>query len=368
MKNLYENGLIKFRLFLEGIDISIEQLQRMRSLNFRVPAIVRAGASYGIEALINDNLEVNIPLNSSSKLKITEDFSHIIDNAGNVICSVNLLKQPFDFDLKISESCELKNIAKMCFDRLGITVNPGCYFKKSAKGCQFCGIDSSSHYSNVKLLSPAQVLNIIEKAMKCIGKQSLRHILLSGGVVEQEDFGIDIFAEIIKRVKDNYTDLPIYLMLPPPPKNNMLLPLIESGLDEISMNIELVGIEYHKMIPAKAEIGLSRYLNALEFMAKKMPKFSVRSILMAGIEPIENTLIGVEKLCAVGAMPILSFYRPVGDKAKVRNIFKRPEEVMELWEKANEIASKYDMILGPTCKPCQNNVIALPNTAFHKYY
>ena len=143
--------------------------------------------------------------------------------------------------------------------------------------------------------------------------------------------------------------------------------MIHSGVDEIALNIELVSNWGRNIIPGKAEIGLERYVDALKYLSYKMPKYSVRSIIMAGVEDTKYTLNGVEIISSVGAMPIISYYRQVGDM-RIKNIFKDEYEILDLFQSACETAGRNDMIIGPTCIPCQNNVIAIPYTKHHLFY
>ena len=366
INDIEKNGLLKFKLFLQGVNISSEQLKMLHDGGYRVPAIVRAGASYGIETNINNSLPVNIPLNPNSSISLSNDFTSLNEN-GKYLCAVSVLKSPYSYNFVERDGQVISNVAKICFDRLGITVNSGCYFKEQRKGCHFCGITYSSHYNRKKVLNETDVMCILENAFEKLGRNKIRHLLLSGGAFPSPDYGTDQFSKIAKRVKEKYSDLSIYIMMPAPESNENLQRLIDSGIDEIGLNIELINESYRKQIPGKEEIGLKRYLESLEYLSKRMKPFGARSILMAGIEPTEFTLKGIDLISSVGAMPILSYYRPIGDQTD-KVVFKSEQEIYQLWANADKIARTNGTVIGPTCIPCQNNVIALPNTEAHYYY
>lgn len=365
MKISKEQGLIKFELFEKGIYLNRQAQSKLSDAGYRIPSIVRTGASYGIEAILDSGLCVNIPINENSPYRFDEDFQNIVDINKDSICKVKILKNPICLDLNIGDKI-IPSVAKICFDRLGLTVYSGCAFKENKKGCRFCGIDNASHFKYQHLLNSTEALQLINLAME-VPNNGIRHILLSGGAVPQGDFGADIFSEIARNIKQKYPQLSVYVMLPPPTNNSSLKKMIESGIDEIALNIEIFDQKIAKaLIPGKSEIGLERYLDALEFLSGQMPKYGARSLLMGGIEPIESTFKGIEAILKRGAMPIISHYRAIHNA--LPSCLKNANSMYSFWESASEIADKYNMVIGPTCIPCQNNVIALPTNDIFRYY
>lgn len=365
MKITKEQGLLKFKLFEKGIYLDDQIQKRLYEAGYRVPSIVRTGASYGIEAILESGLCVNIPINANAPYRLSTDFKYIIDEMGNIVSKIEVLKNPIAIDLNLDENV-IPSVAKICFDRLGLTIYSGCALKEAKKGCRFCGIDRALHYSSHYLMNAREALHLLDLAMD-IPNNGIRHILLSGGVIPQEGFGTEIFVEITTMIKQKYPELSVYVMLPPPPSNSLLKNMIDAGIDEIALNIEIFDQNLaNKLIPGKTAIGLERYLNALEFLGNQMPKYGARCLLMGGIEPIESTLKGVEAIAQRGVMPIISHYRSVHNA--LPSCLEDANAMYSFWEIASEISHKYNMIIGPTCIPCQNNVIALPVGDAFRYY
>jgi lipoate synthase len=358
-----ELGKLKFKLFHEGIKTSDEELSKLKAEGYRVPSIIRTGASFGLEAVIDNLLPVNIPISNSSSIILSNDFKDLIEN-NEPICSIAILKDPISVS---SESGVINEIAKICFDRLGITLYSGCDFKERDIGCKFCGINYSNNFTSKKLLDSQTAFKLVSEALS-IPNNGIRHILLSGGVIPLNDYGGNLFAETASLIKSHYPYLSIYVMLPPPPNNYTLQKLIDAGIDEIALNIEIIDENIRKkFISGKNAIGIKRYLEALEYLSINLPKFGSRSILMGGIEPINSTLKGIELLCKIGVMPIISHFRPV-KKTNLTSFLKTENDIYSLWEGSSEIAEKYNMVIGPTCIPCQSNSIALPNNDLFIYY
>jgi lipoate synthase len=345
---------LKFALLSEGINLPKISYENLKSYNYRVPKHIRSGASYGLEAVVDKKIYVNIPINSNSRYSLSEDCKCILSDDSET--PIRILKNPSN----------LKNKGNVCFDRLGITLTSNCYFVEKGLGCRFCGIQCK-YPSQKKIQSIEEVKSQIKNAIK--DEHSwVKHILISSGAFPPPDFGADIFAEYVKQIKQEFPFISIYAMLPPPIDSNKLDILLKSEVDEIAMNIELFGELSKQIVPGKHSlIGLDKYLYSLEYLAKRKKRFSVRSILMTSIEDQTETLRGVQELSQRGVMPILSYYR------KSNNSFKEAyhmsgEDLYTLWKKADKIACNNDNLLGPLCIPCQNNTIAFPNNNEYKFY
>lgn len=364
MENKRELGLLKFKLFFYGVNIDASTLETLNSKGYRVPAIIRTGASYGIESIVNNSLYVNIPINKESPIHMVETLDTLIMD-DNSTCAIKILKHPISVSLE-KNGVLIENVGKICFDRLGITLYSGCSFKEKNKGCKFCGIDNAPSFNTHYLMDSDDLVFVLKTAFD-VPNNEIKHILLSGGVLPGEEYGAAIFAEAAQTIKTINPKLSVSAMLPPPEKDSTLQMLITAGIDEISINLEIMDRDYRqRLIPGKEEIGMDRYFKALEYLSNHLPKFGARSILMGGIEPLESTLNGVEELCKRGVMPIISHYRTLG--VRLPSFVANEEDMYDLWESASNIADKYGMVIGPTCIPCQSNVIALPVGDNFRYY
>lgn len=355
----------KLELLLHGMCLSEFSYNVFQKDGTFFPEVIRSGASFGLECIVDDDIYVNVPIRNASKNRIADDCSQLIMSSGEEL-KLETIKDPFSYTLSIEDNKQIKRVAKTCYDRLDITLVTGCHYKHIGIGCEFCGIEKSIHYGNY-VLSNDQVLRIMELAQKEKGKR-IKHVLLSGGSMISEDMGIHLFTERADRIKEHYPTLSIYVMLPPPTNLSVLQRLLDSGIDEVAMNMELLSDEALGLIPAKKLIGKERYLKSLEFLASRMPQYSVRSILMVGLEDDKYTLEGVTDLSKRGVMPILSLYRAINNhKLKLLDSVS-VDSLFELWMNAMEICTRNGTLLGPLCIPCQNNTISFPTNSQYRFY
>ena len=97
-------------------------------------------------------------------------------------------------------------------------------------------------------------------------------------------------------------------------------------------------------------------------------KGAVRSLLIVGIEPTNNTLKGVRELSSIGVMPILSAFRPIPKTPMSEYPSPTPETIYEVFKAAQQICQQNQVPLGPSCIACQNNTITLPFGDVYQYY
>ena len=84
---------------------------------------------------------------------------------------------------------------------------------------------------------------------------------------------------------------------------------------------------------------------------------AVRCSFIAGLEPMDSLLQGIEAVCRRGAAPILSAFRPIPFTDMAETIPPSNEWLMELTKQAEKICQRYGLSLGPNCPACRNNTL-----------
>jgi solute carrier family 13 (sodium-dependent dicarboxylate transporter), member 2/3/5 len=88
--------------------------------------------------------------------------------------------------------------------------------------------------------------------------------------------------------------------------------LIAAGTDHFSFCYELEDPEYFARIcPGKEQsVGQRAFFEAMEYTAKKLGRGRVSGEIIAGIEPIEATKRGIDRIVNAGAFPTVCIFRP----------------------------------------------------------
>jgi hypothetical protein len=89
--------------------------------------------------------------------------------------------------------------------------------------------------------------------------------------------------------------------------------LIDLGVDHFSFCYEFHNPEYFaRFLPGKAAtLGQRAFFDALEYTARKLGKGAVSGEIIAGIEPMEDTMHAIDYIAGVGAFPTVCVFRPV---------------------------------------------------------
>jgi hypothetical protein len=88
--------------------------------------------------------------------------------------------------------------------------------------------------------------------------------------------------------------------------------LIDLGADHFSFCYEFHNPEYFaRFLPGKQElVGQQTFFRALEYTVKKLGKGSCSGEIIAGVEPIEDTLRAIDYITGIGAFPTICIFRP----------------------------------------------------------
>ncbi len=368
-KDIHACARLKFDLFSYGIQLSKNALQKLSE--DRDNLTIRDGIAGGLELSFNDIIHVNTPIKEFfaliSPYNLDYDFSKkcflIKDQHGDSLVA-NVLPIPDFVGLKTSKGTPMVEVGQMHNERLSIEVVFGCKNNlKNQRACHFCELGAEPEIKYTSIEDIQELVTYCEKSDSI----NMRHILIGGGTPPEDQWYF--FLEVLAAVK-KITDLPIYMMIAPPKDLSRLKELKKLGLNEVAFNLELYNRKIAiKIMPEKGRIARHYYLKAMDMAVDLWGgNGNIRSILIVGLEPLEQTLQGVELLASHGVMPILSPFRPVPGTRMASHPQAHSELLYEAWNRGEEIASKYGLTLGPTCIACQNNTIALPFNPICHYY
>ena len=88
--------------------------------------------------------------------------------------------------------------------------------------------------------------------------------------------------------------------------------LIEAGTDHFSFCYEFENPQvFAEVCPGKAQtVGQRAFFDAMEYTSKKLGRGRVSGEIIAGIEPIEDTMRGIDRIVNAGAFPTVCIFRP----------------------------------------------------------
>lgn len=345
---------LKISILNQGVRISSNADKAMLETG-----IIREGVFQSVDLYFPSGLVVNAPYRTDfSELSpyCIEylDSSYILTYNGKFLTKITF-DVIDDYSKRIAtDGTVYRHVAFLATDRLRIHHQFRCKFKVQGRGCRFCNIKLKE--GTFSISDTLEIINFYLQHVK------FNHFLIGGGSGEEMQEAKNIIT-IAKHIRMQSTKS-IYAMCLPPKDISILHDYKNAGINEIAFNIELFDRKIAKEImPGKGEIPLIQYEQAFKEATKIWGiNGNVRSMMVLGLEPLDSFYAGVEWLCAMGIMPIISVFRPMHNMY-LKNVFPLCNEKLEnVYSNLQIITAKYNLELGPSCINCQNNTLSMPDS------
>jgi hypothetical protein len=124
--------------------------------------------------------------------------------------------------------------------------------------------------------------------------------------------------------------------------------LIDLGADHFSFCYEFQNPEYFaRYLPGKQKtIGQETFFRAMEYTSKRLGKGAVSGEIIAGVEPIEDTLRAIDTITGAGAFPTVCVFRPVIGSDMENHPSPRYEEMRVVFEHVYEACKRNGIPIG----------------------
>ncbi len=229
---------------------------------------------------------------------------------------------------------------------LGIYLGKACAFWNSdpRENCQFCitGLNVGSPGGDK---SEKTVEEVVEVAKVAKEESGVTFTHFNTGY--QLGKGLDICAPFVKAIKENVGTL-VGVQAIPTLDFKKYDWIVDCGCDHFSFCYELHNKEYfQRYLPGKTRhIGQDTFFKAMEYTSKLLGKGRVSGEIIAGIEPVEDTLKAIDYICSVGAFPTVCIFRPV--QGSVMEDWPSPsyEDMVRVFRCVYESCIKYGVPVG----------------------
>jgi hypothetical protein len=351
---------LKFFLMSEGLAITPEAQAHIDHSNGDRPMTPADYASTsGVILALEDDVWVNAPIADYNANFVTAPENVLGLDGNSLVVRGHGLESAAGFWLppayhgQVNTDGEPYNsYAFTHADRVRISPIEGC-----SMTCKFCDLPYEFRY---RTKSVAGLVDSVQRAVRD-EIQPAGHVLISGGTPRQSDF--EYVQEVYEAVITGFPDLDVDIMMVPLDGLLDLARLKELGVNEFSINIEIFNSDIaRKYMRRKFDQGRDHYLAFLEAAAAVVGPGRVRSMLMVGLEPMEDTLAGVTAIAERGCVPVLSPFRP--DEATPLRALTPPSAAVleQTYLRAREITAAQGVALGPSCVPCSHNTLTLSAT------
>lgn len=297
----------------------------------RIPDDVSLDGARGISrtrAGLGSGLEIIIPAQSWLKrevwmnVPVVESFAHespyvlgggpsgyvIHDDRSSIQYDISIPQEPAWYHRLTSREVPMSRIGVLQGTYLGIYINPICAFWNYSPplNCRFCttGANVGCRESEIKTVD-----DVVETCHAAVQDSNVTFVHFNGGF--QGSRGLREAEPYVRAVKENVGAL-VGVQLTPEKDFSGYDRLIDLGVDHFSFCFELFDPEWFARIcPGKARVlGQNLFLEAMDYCASRMPRGAISGEIIAGLEPIENTIAAIERITSVGAFPTVCVFRP----------------------------------------------------------
>ena len=342
---------LKLDLMTHGLEITPEADAQLRGPDAARPVTLADYASTsGVTLEIENDIWVNAPIKEYNPNFVDQPQSRLVfRNDEFFVCSDGLeirarpIPVPSYYNGTATTGEQYITYGITHTDRVRISPIEGC-----SLGCSFCDVSFKYKYRR------KSVKGLLETVQVALRDPVLpaRHIMISGGTPYPEDF--DYLNGVYEQVAKAFPTVPLDIMMVPIPGLLRFQSLKDLGVRGLSINLELFNESVaHKLMPRKSSLPRKAWLEAIDHAVKVFGQGVVRSLLLVGLESMDDTIQGVETLAAHGCVPVLSPFRPDPATPLCSHPPPTVEHLTETYKRSSAVASSYGMKLGPYCVSTQ---------------
>jgi hypothetical protein len=280
----------------------------------------RAGLGSGLEITIptgswlKERLWVNVPVEEAFTRETPYALEgapgqgyRVRDERSGARYPIDIPREPSWYARTTSRGIPMNRVGVLQGTYLGIYVNMVCTFwnYNPALNCRFC--TTGNNVGEHEALDKA-VADVVEVARAARDESGVTFVHLNAGF--QGTRGVQFAEPYIAALKE--LGVLVGAQLAPEKDFSRYDRLIGMGVDHISFCLEFVDPEWFaKICPGKEKVlGQQIFFDSIAYCAGRMPRGAVSGEIIAGVEPLDATLRGIDWIAAQGAFPTVCIFRP----------------------------------------------------------
>jgi hypothetical protein len=278
----------------------------------------RAGLGSGLELVLptgsqlKPEIWMNAPIvepfakRSPYLLFSRSDGPVIVDERHGYHYEVRIPGEPAWYRQTTSRGTPMSRIGVLQGTYLGIYINPVCEFWRSGLHCRFC--TTGDNVGDAESVDKT-IGDVVETCRAAKRESGVTFVHLNGGF--QGGRALELVEPFVRAIKEQ-VGLLVGVQLTPERVMSRYDRLIAAGVDHFSFCMELMDPAWFaRVCPGKARsLGHDLFFDAMTYCAARLPRGAISGELIAGIEPVANTIEGIERIARAGAFPTVCIFRP----------------------------------------------------------
>ncbi|HKB16939.1 MAG TPA: radical SAM protein [Planctomycetota bacterium] len=308
----------------------------------RVFRRTRAGLGSGLELVLPGRLKdiwMNAPVEEdfaqASPYRLVKEGAgyHLLDERGPLRYPVRIPPEPAWYERRTARGTPMQDVGVLQGTYLGIYISNSCGYwwmrgeGKEALNCAFC---TTGYNVGVNERVEKAVEDVVEVAAAAKA-EGCTFTHFNTGFHGGRD--LEMVAPYVAAVKERVGQLVGVQALPARPADYWKYDwLLDLGANHFSFCWEFHHPDWFaRLCPGKrATLGQETFLRALEYCQRRMPKGACSGEIIAGVEPIEWTLRGIDAITDLGAFPTVCIFRPCIGSDMEHVLSPRSEDMVEV--------------------------------------
>jgi solute carrier family 13 (sodium-dependent dicarboxylate transporter), member 2/3/5 len=242
----------------------------------------------------------------------------VVDTRSGDSFAVTIPPEPAWYSRRTSSDVEMSRIGVLQGNYLGIYVSARCLYWAStiSAACKFCTTGANVGTAEESRKRVEDVIEVARAAREESGA-IFTHFNTGYHYEDRGDkehmHGLRMCEPYVEAVRKSVGGF-IGVQAVPVPWANFYEydALIDAGADHFSFCYEFEDPDvFARICPGKAQtLGQRAFFDAMEYTAKKLGRGRVSGEIIAGIEPIEATKRGIDRIVDAGAFPTVCIFRP----------------------------------------------------------
>ncbi len=264
----------------------------------------------------------------SSPFLLSGDGEHWSLQRDGSQVDARLVPQPHFYQRRTRRGTPMWKLATVHGSFISVQPEAACGYSLQGSPCSFCRFGGADAPCEPERADIDEVTEVVHAAF---AEGVAEFVYFNAAYTDTDDAGIQRLEPFVRSVKA-HVDTAVAVQCHPPKTNAWIDQTYAMGVDALSYNVEIHDPEILKEhLPGRVrQIGRARYYEALGHAAAIFPSGTVWSNLALGIEPVESTLRGIDRLTAIGVLPVLSASWTAADSGTTPTTSVSLEEVTRI--------------------------------------
>jgi len=338
----------------------------------------RAGLGSGLEIVIPakpKSIWANVPVvekfaqHSPFVLHRTHDQYSVVDTRNACEYRVQIPPEPEWYSRTTSAGVPMSRVGVLQGNYLGVYVSNRCLYWtwSPSLACKFCTTGKNvgaAEESRKKVEDVVEVALAARDESNCVFTHFNTGYHYEDRADREVIHGLRQCEPFVRAVREHVGGF-IGVQAVPVPRTSYheYDALIEAGTDHFSFCYEFEDPEvFAQICPGKAKtVGQHAFFEAMEHTSKLLGKGRVSGEIIAGIEPVESTKRGIDRIVNAGAFPTVCVFRPTIGSEMENTPPPDPEAMMDVFAYMYEACRRAAIPVGVL--PIEVSLVVQPEEA-----